>query len=290
MEILKAQLLKIQQQLTGLTVSQKMLAASLVAIMVMTIFWWARYAGTAEMEAVLDQALPQADVGHIQSALTQGGIKWTLLNGKVMVPSDRKLEAVAMLAYADALPSNITSAWDDIASKMSPWDPASKTESYQNRAKEQVLGAMISAHFPGVATANVVINPISQRRVGGSLEPTASVLIKTRSGVDANVKKLANSAASAVASAVSGLTPGHVTVLINGVKQKVMDQDSAMGSASDLFDQTATQESFYAERLAANYPGAIASVKISMDNTTTRENTTNIDPEKIISKVVRSEE
>ena len=37
MDALKAQLLRIQQQLSGLSASQKMLTASLVAIMVLTI-------------------------------------------------------------------------------------------------------------------------------------------------------------------------------------------------------------------------------------------------------------
>ena len=72
METLRAQLLKIQQQLSGLTVSQKMLTASLVAIMVMTIVWWARYAGTAEMEPVLDQSLSASDMGQIKAALDLG--------------------------------------------------------------------------------------------------------------------------------------------------------------------------------------------------------------------------
>ena len=52
MDLLKKQLEKIQQQLAGLSASQKMLTASLVAIMVMTFVWWGRYASTSEMEPV----------------------------------------------------------------------------------------------------------------------------------------------------------------------------------------------------------------------------------------------
>ena len=50
MDLLKKQLEKIQQQLTGLSASQKMLTASLVAIMVMTFVFWGRYASNSEME------------------------------------------------------------------------------------------------------------------------------------------------------------------------------------------------------------------------------------------------
>ena len=53
MDLLKKQLEKIQQQLAGLSASQKMLTASLVAIMVMTFVFWGRYASNSEMEPVL---------------------------------------------------------------------------------------------------------------------------------------------------------------------------------------------------------------------------------------------
>ena len=64
MDLLKSQLDRIQRQLAGLTASQKMLTAALVAIMVMTLIWWGRYAGEAEMEPVLDQAFSQDDIGR----------------------------------------------------------------------------------------------------------------------------------------------------------------------------------------------------------------------------------
>ena len=54
MDVLKKQFDRIQQQLSGLSASQKMLTASLVAIMVMTFLWWGHYAGSSEMEPVVN--------------------------------------------------------------------------------------------------------------------------------------------------------------------------------------------------------------------------------------------
>src|SRR5262245_42879804 len=104
MDTIKAQLLRIQQQLSGLSASQKMLTASLLAIMLMTIIWWGRFAGTAEMEPVLDQSLPPETVGQIHAALMSHGIKASVVGDRVMVPADKKFEAVAMLAFNNALP------------------------------------------------------------------------------------------------------------------------------------------------------------------------------------------
>ena len=57
MDFVKAQFDKIKEQLAGLNASQRMLAASLAVIMVMTLLWWSRYAGTSEMEDLLPQDL-----------------------------------------------------------------------------------------------------------------------------------------------------------------------------------------------------------------------------------------
>src|SRR5215471_2879794 len=104
MDAFKARLLLIQQRLAGLSASQKMLTVSLVAIMIITILWLAKYAGTAEMEPVLDQSLSAADIGQIRNALISHGVEAKVVGDRVMVPTDRRLEAVAMLTYDDVLP------------------------------------------------------------------------------------------------------------------------------------------------------------------------------------------
>jgi flagellar biosynthesis/type III secretory pathway M-ring protein FliF/YscJ len=286
METLKAQLLKIQQQLGGLTISQKMLTASLVAIMVMTIVWWAHYAGTSETEPVLDQALSAADMGRIQQSLTQGGIPAKIVNDRVVVPAERKLEAVALLAYSDALPNNIYAAWDEIAAKMSPWDPDSKQKSLQNQAKERFMSTMFSSFFPGVASATVMINPVSEQRLSGSRDPSASVVIKTRQGTSVDNKKLAGSVSATVASAVSGLMPTHVTVIINGVRQRVQDDSSAQ--ASDVYEQTAEQEKRRAELIESFYPGAVVAVVGHIDTQSETRTETTYDQDKTFGSVLTS--
>ena len=66
MDSLKTQFDRIQQQLAGLSASQKMLAACLVVIIVMTISWWGRYAAVPEMEPVVDRALSPEDLAVVR--------------------------------------------------------------------------------------------------------------------------------------------------------------------------------------------------------------------------------
>src|SRR2546422_4571342 len=107
MDLLKSQFDRIQQQLSGLTASQKMLAACLVVIIVMTISWWGRYAAAPDMEPVVDQALAPEDLAVVKRQLRGSGIPFQVSSeGKVEVPSDRLAEAVADLTFSQALPKS----------------------------------------------------------------------------------------------------------------------------------------------------------------------------------------
>src|SRR3954468_8828677 len=99
MDFVKSQFDRIQRQLNGLSASQKMLTAALVAIMVMTLMMWGRYAGEAEFVPVLDQALSQDELSRITDELTSKGIAHKVEAGRLMVPEDRRMEALAHIGY-----------------------------------------------------------------------------------------------------------------------------------------------------------------------------------------------
>src|SRR5690349_14794081 len=103
MDFVKNQFQRIQQQLTGLTASQKMLTGALVAIMVMTLLYWGRYAGTAELEPLLEQDFDQPTVARITEQLQRKSINYKVEGNRVLVASDRKMEALADLFYTRTL-------------------------------------------------------------------------------------------------------------------------------------------------------------------------------------------
>src|SRR3954471_9396985 len=95
MEFVKSQFDRIQRQLNGLSASQKMLTGALVAIMVMTLMMWGRYAGEAEFVPVLEQALSQDELSRITTELSAKGITYKTEGAKLLVPEDRRVEAIA---------------------------------------------------------------------------------------------------------------------------------------------------------------------------------------------------
>lgn len=282
MDALKAQLLRIQDQLGNLSASQKMLTASLVVIMVMTIGWWARYAGTAEMEPVLDQALSANDIGQIKARLDARGITARIVGDRVLVPSDRKFEAMADLAYNNSLPSNTSTAWDTMTKQMSLWDSSSKSAEIYLQMKQRVLSEMITAHFPGVVKADVLINAVSERRIGNPILPGASVMITTR-GQEQNVRKLVTAAAATIASAVPGLARSRVTVVVDGITRPTVDADPDMGG--DQFEQKRELERDKAETLRMMLPpNSLVAVSVELDMTRRRDQQVKYDPKDSIIK------
>src|SRR3954464_6326557 len=97
MDVLKAQIDRITKQLAGLSASQRMLTLSLVAIMVMTLLYWARYAGTSEMVEVSGQSLAGDSLLKVQNKLRAEGIEFTVAGDRVLVPVEKQYTAVAML-------------------------------------------------------------------------------------------------------------------------------------------------------------------------------------------------
>src|SRR6478609_9547049 len=104
MDFIKAQLDRIQQQLAGLNATQKMLTAALTAIMVITVVWWGRYAGEAEMVPLLNQSFTATDLGRMQERLDQKNIKYTVSADKLLVPADRRMEILSDLTYSRLMP------------------------------------------------------------------------------------------------------------------------------------------------------------------------------------------
>src|SRR5918993_1478513 len=188
MDVLKAQLDRLQQQLAGLSVSQKMLAGSLAAIMVITLLWWSRYAAQAEMQPVLPQSFSQQELGPIAQELRAAGIKYTVAgDGRILVPTDKQEEALAVLSYAQVLPANTSTAFDEMLKQLNPFSSGATTEKMLTHAKGRMLADIIRL-YPGVYTADVVLNAAAERRIGSgqAVVPTATINIRTRKGADAD--------------------------------------------------------------------------------------------------------
>src|SRR4029453_19156706 len=122
MDLFKSQFERIQQQLAGLSASQKMLAGALVAVMVLTLMHWGRYAGESELEPLLSTPIAAEEVQRISQQLEATGVKYEISGDRILVPPEKRAKVFATLGMAGALPHNTSDGFDEIVKKISPWD------------------------------------------------------------------------------------------------------------------------------------------------------------------------
>ncbi|MCC7349354.1 MAG: hypothetical protein IT446_02195 [Phycisphaerales bacterium] len=268
MDMIKSQLLRIQQQLSGLSASQKMLVAALVTIMVMTMLYWARYAGTAEMEALLDQPFSSDEIARVTAKLASRGIRYQVSGDRVMVPSDRKYEALADLSYEQLLPRNTETGFDIIAKQINAFMPNSQVQAMYVQAKQITLARVIG-NYPGVSSATVLIDPKDEVRLGkNSISPTAMVTIQTRGGERFDVKRLVAASADAVVGAQAGLQRKNITVIIDGRSYPVQDREDDSVLAGDQLEWKYQSEHLMEDKIREQFSyiqGLIASVTVDVN-------------------------
>ena len=288
MDIVNRQLARIQQQLSGLTASQKMLTGALVAIMVMTLLFWGRQAGTAEMEPVLDQEFTSTELGEIQDRLRSKGIEYQNSGGKILVAAEKKMEVLADLAYLRKLPNNTETAFERMAAKLNPFSSAKERDAMQNSVREQTCSHVISL-FPGVTGAQVVIDATRERKIGADVLPSAMINVTTSGNGD--VKQIAESAAAVVAGAKAGIGPANISVIIDGKKQRLRGADDAAGlslaGAADHFELRTRYEKYIEEKIRgrfANVKELLVSVSVSVNMDKVRKQDLKYDPENSITK------
>jgi flagellar biosynthesis/type III secretory pathway M-ring protein FliF/YscJ len=279
MDALKAQFERIRQQLAALSATQKMLVAALVAVMVLTVLYWGRYAGNAEMVPVLDQTLTDDDIGPIDHQLELAGVPHSVSGGKVLVPSDRKNEILANLMFARVLPQDTHSAFEQMSKSINPFTSNTQMEMAYTEATATELSSLISL-FPGVANARVMINAKNEHRIEGEVAPSATVVIATRGGHE-HVGDLVRAAADGVAHAVSNLSASRISVIVDGKSMKVPDsendplqQDTTLVEMRDKREATLQQK---IQDLFGDISGLHVTVNCDLENRTVTEDSTRYD-------------
>ena len=254
MDFVKAQIERIQQQLAGLSATQKMLTATLVAIMVITVIWWGKYAGDSEVVPLLNQSFSADEMSRMQDVLAGRNIHTDVNADKLMIRSDLRLDALSALTAAKAMPRITDDGFNDVLANSTPWNSESKDNRIWNHAKQQFLGNIIS-NIPDVATASVIIDPTSHRAIGsGDVNPTASVAITMVDGKKPN-QKLVDGVAELIKGSQAGLSLDHITVVVNGQPQRIHDpeNDDLSSVTSDVFELRQHWETYEESKIKERY-------------------------------------
>lgn len=288
MDLFKAQFDRISRQLSGLTPSQKMLTAALVAIMVMTLIWWGKYAAEPETVALFSQPPSTAELAVAQAALSNAGIKATESSGNLMVPADERARAYAMLAFNHALPHETKDTFDEIAKSISPLASESSADQMWNHARELAAEQMISEFNDDITSARVRIQPLDDRRLtpGASVQPSAVASINTR---DHRIPAhLADAVADLLQGSVSNIARANIKVIVNGAPQRVSGDHADGVTTEEQIAAVQQAETFYSERaqamLNASVPGALVTVTVQINASSVEQKSLLFEPKNTVSK------
>lgn len=296
MDVLKAQLARMQQQLAQLSASQKMLAMSLVALMVLTLLFWGRYAGTADMEAVLDQPLKPDEITRITSQIRSKGISYKIVGDRIMVPADQRIDVLADLSYMQLVPNDTRSTYDEILKRVNPWSSTADNDATRNEAKSALLAAVIKK-FPGVQSADVMIDPTNERRLGGGgRQPVATVMLILEDRSKKRFERsLIDGAALAVIGAQSGLALSNVKVIINGMPCNVSDRSgsgSGISNSDEMLSKQQEAEQFFTQKISQLImwiPGAMVAVTCDVNVKSEQRTEEVFDPKGVVQKELSTE-
>jgi flagellar biosynthesis/type III secretory pathway M-ring protein FliF/YscJ len=289
MDIFRFQFRRVQEQLAGLSPSQKMLSGALLVIMVMTMYWWMLYAGRSEMVAVLEQGIGPGDVSAISARLRGMGVSHRLDGDRILVPADRRDEVLADLAYTQMLPQDTRSAFDEMIAKVSPFHGSRMKDAMANEARQVTLAGIIR-RFPRVSHAAVLIDSRHERGPR-AIEPRATVFMNLRPGASSD-PKLVNAAADLVAGAVANLKRSNIKVIIGDTSHAVRDREADGGNSDDYLASVQNAERYYHAKISEQLKfidGAMIAVSVRPNIERRETIDRKVDPKNVIQQVVSEE-
>ena len=258
--------MQIQAQLEQLNTSSKWLIATLLTLGLVLVGIFVFLASSSDMAPI--SGFAEGRTEQIIARLQSADIKVRERDGTLMVPSDKRARAIAVLVQDDLYREDASAAFATLVENSSPWQTDAQGQRAYLVAKQRFLSQVLEK-MKGIDTASVVLSYPQDNGFGRNFDrPSASVTVQLRGG------RLDNHRVEAIAGLVSGaiaeMTPEDVVVVdaTNGRRHMVTDpEDVAPG---DRYELIAMLERNYEGKLAdalAYIPKVIIAVNVRADAT-----------------------
>ncbi len=167
-----------------------------------------------EVELLPGTVLPSSELAIVEAAFDRAQLTGHRTEaGRVWVPRTRQSAYMRALVDAEALPREFGSSLRRALEQNSPWQSRAVQEEMLRVAVQEELAHVICS-MPGIERAAVLCD-IDQRatgvRLAAAAEPTASVNVRTQSGVELEPARV-QAIRVLVAASIAGLTAERVAV------------------------------------------------------------------------------
>ncbi len=275
-------LASIQRQLGQLSVTQKLLIASLCVLVLMTLFLVSQYAGAPTTVALLPGGTGE-DQQKAAAFLAQRGIVYKVAtDGKVMLLPEQRYIALAAMTKEQALPGNKQLLFDGLITQSSWIEDLTTKQTKKNIALQNELAKVIRAM--GFDDASVFIAaPQDSGGIGAAAKKSvAQVAVFPPSGQGLE-QTTVNALADLVAGSVSGLEVRDVAVVDGRNKRsyRAVSADDLMAGGGTYIEQVSRVEKRLQDKLSEHLrfiPDAIVSVNAMVDAAKRERKTTKVLP------------
>lgn len=266
MEFFRRAWATIQGQLGKLPASSKWLIGSLMIILLMVGFLTLQYAAQPELAPLMPAAADRAPA--ILARLQAAGIKAQTQAGQIMVSSEKRNDAYAVLAEGDLLSSNTAAAFDEMIARQSPWTTKDQNAQAFLLAKQKVLSQII-AKMVNVRAADVILATPEDKGFGAThRRPSGSVNVLMK-GSNVINKKLVEAIAGLVAGAMAEMKPEDVVVIdANQGRQYTVKKQDGTALPNDVIESLQALEQYHREKIVevlGYIPGVIVAVNVRTD-------------------------
>jgi flagellar biosynthesis/type III secretory pathway M-ring protein FliF/YscJ len=278
MDRLRTVLATISAALTRLNPSQKMLIASIVVLMAMTLLLVQLYSGKREMVPLMPGMSADDQASAVQF-LSARAVKYSDEDGQIMVPADARQGLIAQMSEAGAMPGDSRILFDNLIDKQSWTLNQRQNQQLETIAVQNELAAIIGK-MSGIRRASVILNLPDKRSLGNpsTTASAAATVFPTRSLDQNTVDSIAHLVAGS-----RGIDPKHVRVIDGSTNRQFRAREEGTLAASTYLEYVAAIEARkqqqILEMLAAYIQGVIVTVHAQVDVTQRRTETNSVLPE-----------
>ncbi len=276
MDQLRQMLATVRMYLGKLGPAHKLLMASLVVIMVMTLAFVSLYSSKPSMVAIL-KGYPAEDQQRAAAFLLTAGVKSEIRSdGVLWVAAEQEGAARAALAENGKLPGDKTLLFTNLFEKQSWINSRQQNEQMFLIALQNQLAQDVS-NFKGIRSATVILDIPETQGIGRAVrQPSASATVTTQGGGGLS-QSMVDAIAGYIAGSRAGLEIDRVRVIdaSTGQQRKASNENdtiptTAMEAAAKV-EETTRQK---LGNLLSYIPGVIVAVTAQVDVTRVNSETT----------------
>ena len=211
MEFFQKYIGQIKAQLTGLSISQKLLIGLLLVVMAAVIFFTVTLSAKPDMVVLIPQTMSAEEINRVEMYL-KGKHEYQVSGDKILVPADKAYAIRGELFAAQALPKDTTAAFSELIKANDLFRTEASNARQWNYATQETLTKMLR-YFPYIEDGTVIIARGDKAGLGREAVPSsASVTVKVRGS-----EGLTGMQVVAIVDMVRGAVPGlkredvHVT-------------------------------------------------------------------------------